>query len=382
MKYSRLIQGVLVIAVILQGILLSWIVWRPDPMTPNETFSPSDSPTSRVTNILVTDENGNSDILRQLTFSAITSVNGAVTLQTEPLQFGGTDGRVRWNGDHLEYSEDAGSSWIVLSEAQSLDSPIAFTNESGLFQWDSTQSRLEFSNDAGTTWAAIGAGGGNSDKALYSPDFTNTFLECTNEDQFTFLNSSTLQMRVFANLSSVTDAQNFLHRIEGKYACTMLRWGVTASSELFLEQGTAYVNETSCSSTTYTTSYTLESTMQDRWVEYAIQVNEGGNVTFYVDGDAAETQAMSAVMANQTSAGETLRLYEGVAGYAGRVNIGNVLTWATTGWKGIDLEGQTFPGGIFFIPLHTEEATITEEIQGDPFTVDGDLSWETVQGGL
>jgi hypothetical protein len=348
-----------------------------DPGTSKVLHAPD---SARSTNILVSDGT-TTDVLRYLVFSNISTINGTVTLMTDPLKIGSSNGRFSWDGSEVVVSNDAGSTTHSLAAPATLGSPVQFSNYSGHFRWNTTESRLEFSNDNTASWSAIGSGSGQG-YALTSADHTNTFLETTKTGQYTQLDSTTLQMSFFANFADLATAENFIHRIEVGYSCTMLRFGKNASDQLVYEQGTTY--DDPCVSTSYTTTATLTAAQQARWVEYAVQVDEGNNITFYVDGEIFEAgQAMTSAMLAQAVNNETLRFYEGWEGSGGPIKIGDDLTWPTTGWKGIDTETNAFPMAVLVLPLTEEgQSSVTDTVGSEAFAVDGDVTWETVRGGF
>lgn len=343
-----------------------------------------------VTNIFITDGT-DTEVVRGLVFSNISTVGTDVTLVTDPLSFGVSDGRIQWNTDHLEFSNDAGVSYIdfltlpytnftafdVGASASSGTVELDFAGDNA-FRYDVGTTTIQFWN--GSVWQDIGSGSG-SGFALTSTDHTNTFLTNTKEGQYTQFDSTTLQMSFFAKFNDLATAENFLHRGEIEYSCTLQRFGKNVSNQLVYEQGTTI--DTVCVSTTYTSTAVLTAAHQSRWVEYGVQVNEAGNITFYVDGVAWDTQAMTSAMATQSATWEVLALYEGWEGSGGAVKIGNTITWPTTGWKGIDTEMNTFPYAVFVLPLTEEgETIVTDTVGSEPLSKDADVTWETVRGGF
>lgn len=343
-----------------------------------------------VTNILITDGT-DTEVVRGLIFSNISAVGTDVNLVTDPFKFGTSNGRIQWETDHLEFSNDAGSTYTDFLELPYTNytafdlgaSAVGGTVEldfagNDAFRYDVGTSTIQFWN--GSVWQDVGSGSG-SGFALDSTDHTNIFLANTKSGQYSQLDSTTLQMSFFANFTDLATAENLLHRIEAQYSCTLQRFGKDVSDQLVYEHTTTVA--TVCVTTVYTSTATLTAAHQARWVEYGVQINEAGNITFYVDGVAWDTQAMTSSQATQATHNETLRLYEGWEGSGGAVKIGDTITWPTTGWKGIDTEMNTFPYAVFVLPLTEEgESTVTDTVGSEPLTKDGDVTWETVRGGF
>lgn len=342
-----------------------------------------------VTNIVITDGT-DSKIVDTLKFSNISTVGRTTELVTNPLRFAATNGRIQWNTDHLEFSNNGGSTYTNFLALPSTNATtftfgsgastgtidINFASYTGL-RYDIASGKVQFYD---SVWKDIGSGSGTS-YILTSADHTNTFLNQTKTGQFTQLNSTTFQISAFAKFTDLTTAENILHRIEAGYSCTMMKFGKDATDHLFYTQGTDYADP--CVVTTYTTTATLSAAQQNRWVEYAVQVNQAGNITFYVDGLAFDTQAMTTAMAAQATANETLRLYEGWEGSGGAVKIGTLISWPTSGWKGIDTEMNTFPGAVFVLPLtETGESVVVDTIGNVFLAKDADVTWGTLQGGF
>jgi hypothetical protein len=342
-----------------------------------------------VTNIVLTDGT-DSKIADTIKFSNISTVGRTTELVTNPLRFAATNGRIQWNTDHLEFSNNGGSTYTNFLALPSTNATtftfgsgastgtidINFASYTGL-RYDIASGKVQFYD---SVWKDIGSGSGTS-YILTSADHTNTFLNQTKTGQFTQLNSTTFQISAFAKFTDLTTAENILHRIEAGYSCTMMKFGKDATDHLFYTQGTAYADP--CVVTTYTTTATLSAAQQNRWVEYAVQVNQAGNITFYVDGLAFDTQAMTTAMAAQATANETLRLYEGWEGSGGAVKIGTLISWPTSGWKGIDTEMNTFPGAVFVLPLtETGESVVVDTIGNVFLAKDADVTWGTLRGGF
>lgn len=293
--------------------------------------------TSRRTNILVTDGT-TTDVLNTLTFSGISSLNGQVMLQTNPFRLGATN---------------------------------------GLFRWNAGSSSLQYSNDGGSSWADIGSGTGNAAHALHAPSHSYIMAQYAHNNTFSFVNASTLQLAAYANFSSLGTAENILHVIETGYACSVLSFGKNATNKLWLVQGTMY--DDTCLYNLYTSSQALTTTHRQRWAEYAVKVQVGGNVVFYVDGAVfGSAQAMSGRIFPSV-ANQTIYLYEGWGGQGGPIQIGTHPTWPDTGYKGISWERALFPARAFALPLaEGSGTTTTETINAFPFTLDSHVDWRDV----
>jgi len=380
-------ESLLLVAIVHTCFLfvLIWSLFSCEQMVSTKAQIP-ETTTPRRTVILVGD-----DVLHELTMQNLTSVNGVVTVQVDTLEspVSVDTAYLRDNAGRLEFYDNA-STWQPVgidgyTNASSfdigpdLDGTLAlkFGGTEAIY-WNTSTLELKWWD--GIQWRDFGSGSGQG-FALTVDDHTNTALENTKSGQYAQLDSTTLQLSFLANFTDLATAENFLHRIETGYSCTEMRFGKNASDQLVYEH---FTNHTStCDSTTYTTTATLSSVQQGRWVEYAVQVDEAGNIVFYVDGEVFESQAMTSAMDAQATDNEILRLYEGFRGGMGPVKIGTLITWPGSGWKGIDLEMQTFPGVVFGLPLSEYgQSTVTDVIGSEPLSKDGDVSWTSVSGGF
>ena len=355
----------------------------------------SDTPTSR-RSVIVAD----GKVLREIAFNNITVTTGGVMTIPNPGSLSspvtvGTSAAIRENASALELSND-GSTWysfldIPYTNATTFSVGIGDTagttsinlGDSPAFRYNHTSSKVEYYD--GGFWLEVGSGSGSgTDWALTSADHTNTFATYTKTGQFTALDLADFQATTFVYLQDLATAETFFHRTEAEYSCTMQKWGKDAANKLTWTVGTAYA--ASCVSTTLTSTWTFSAATLNRWVEISLRVDDTGNtLSFYVDGVMVDTQAYAVSLLTQAAVNETIEIYAGVKGKGGPLKFGNSLTWPITAnaWKGIDKEGRTYPGLVWYAPLLEGKGTTIEDIlSNDTFTLDGDVSWETIEGGL
>lgn len=218
--------------------------------------------------------------------------------------------------------------------------------------------------------------GGVTYWGIESTSHSNTLLSVSQET-FTQFEQAELQLSVLAEVTDLAIEEVFVEveTTYSAYTCPKIRFGKTSTNYLFVEHCT---NVMTAAYTRYTSTIPLTAAQQGRMVEYAVKVDEGTGITFYMDG-VADTLSISTTMDKSGSGTDVLRLYKGFSGVAGPVKIGNAAVWPD-GWKGISRGGESFPFAVFLLPLSEGEgSSLSDAVGGLALTLNAG-AWVEIPG--